>query len=143
MLQLPEHLLRDIEAHGAATYPQEGCGLLLGQASEGLNLVEALLPVLNNWPNEKEKPVRFLIEPGDMVKAELTAAAAGQDVLGIFHSHPDHDPIASPRDLAWATWPGYSYLITAVRGGVPAESRSWQLLADRSGFIEEAVEIHC
>ncbi|MCA9982719.1 MAG: M67 family metallopeptidase [Anaerolineales bacterium] len=142
MLQLPENLLRDIEAHGASTYPHEGCGLLLGQASEGLNVVEALLPVPNKWPNEEEKPVRFLIEPGDMIEAELTAAAAGQDVLGIFHSHPDHDPIASPRDLAWATWPGYSYLITAVRRGIPAESRSWQLLADRSGFTEEAVEIH-
>lgn len=142
MLQLTKNLLRDIEAHGASTYPHEGCGLLLGQASEGLNLVEALLPVPNKWPNEAERPVRFLIEPGDMIEAELTAAAAGQDVLGIFHSHPDHPPIASPRDLAWATWPGYSYLITAVRQGVPAESRSWQLQADRSGFIEEAVEIH-
>ena len=141
MLKLTPELIEQIEAHGAAAYPFEGCGLLLGEATPGLNVVTALLPMENKWPVEEEKPVRFLIEPQDMVQAELTAAMNGQDVLGIFHSHPDHEPVASPRDLAWATWPGYSYLITAIRNGEPADSRSWQLLEDRSGFVEEKVEV--
>lgn len=139
MLKLNRELLEAIEAHGAAAYPNEGCGLLLGEAIQEQNIVTALLPLENRWPVAAEKPVRFLIEPADMVRAELQAAQAGQDILGIFHSHPDHEPIASPRDLAWATWPGYSYLITAVRAGIPADSRSWQLLPDRSGFVEEKV----
>ena len=139
MLKLPPELLRQIEAHGASAYPLEGCGLLIGESSPGLNVVKMLIPVENKWPVEEEKPMRFLIEPQDMVEAELTAAMEGLDVLGIFHSHPDHEPVASPRDLAWATWPGYSYLITAVRAGVPADSRSWQLLEDRSGFVEEEI----
>ena len=141
MLRISTELLRQIEAHGVASYPFEGCGLLLGEAQPGVNVVTALLPVENKWPVEEEKPVRFLIEPADMVQAELTAATKGQDVLGIFHSHPDHEPVASPRDLAWATWPGYSYLITAIHKGDPADSRSWQLLEDRSGFVEEKVEV--
>jgi proteasome lid subunit RPN8/RPN11 len=60
--------------------------------------------------------------------------------VGIFHSHPDHPPVASARDLAWASWPGYSYLITQVVGGRPTDSRSWQLAPDRSGFIEEDIQ---
>jgi proteasome lid subunit RPN8/RPN11 len=64
----------------------------------------------------------------------------GLDVIGIFHSHPDDVPVASPRDLAWASWPGYSYLITQVLKGEPTFSRSWQLQADRSGFFEEEIE---
>ena len=139
MLKLTPELLRQIEAHGADVYPFEGCGLLIGEASAGANIVEMIRPVENKWPVKEEKPVRFLIEPQDMVDAELAAATVGLDVLGIFHSHPDHEPVASPRDLAWATWPGYSYLITAVRSGTPSDSRSWQLSEDRSGFVEEEV----
>ncbi|HZD09872.1 MAG TPA: M67 family metallopeptidase, partial [Candidatus Binatia bacterium] len=90
---------------------------------------------------EEERRVRFLISPQDMMRAEMAAMRQELDVVGIFHSHPDDRPIASPRDLAWATWPGYSYLITEVRGGQPGLSRSWQLSPDRSGFLEEDIEV--
>jgi len=92
------------------------------------------------WPMEEEKPVRFLIDPRDWQQAELEAMMNGLDVLGVFHSHPDDAPVASPRDVAWASWPGYSYLITQVLEGRPTFSRSWQLKADRSGFNEEVIE---
>ena len=62
------------------------------------------------------------------------------DVIGIFHSHPDHPPVASPRDLQWAGWSGYSYLITNVENGEPQYSQSWQLAADRQSFIEEEIQ---
>jgi proteasome lid subunit RPN8/RPN11 len=71
----------------------------------------------------------------------LAAMRQGLEVVGVFHSHPDCPPVASPRDLAWAAWPGYSYLITEVSHGRPATSRSWQLLPDRSGFYEEEIEL--
>ena len=88
----------------------------------------------------EERRVRFRIDELDLVEAELTADEHDLSVIGVFHSHPDHPPAASPRDLAWATWPGYSYLITEVRKGDPVQSKSWQLLPDRSGFYEEDIE---
>jgi proteasome lid subunit RPN8/RPN11 len=141
MLKLAQPVLEEIHAHGVAAYPYEGCGLLLGQVQQGDNIAQAIFPVPNRWEHEEEKRVRFLIHDQDMMQAELAAAAQDLDVIGIFHSHPDHPPEASPRDLAWAAWSGYSYLITEIRDGKPARSRSWQLLIDRSGFEEENVVI--
>lgn len=141
MLILNEQLYAEIKTHGAASYPNEGCGLLLGHAAEGNNIVTAIRPMANVWPVESDKPERFRIAEDDWRDVELEAMSEGLDVVGIFHSHPDHPPVASPRDLAWASWPGYSYLITQVVAGRPAQSRSWQLAPDRSGFVEEHVEI--
>jgi proteasome lid subunit RPN8/RPN11 len=140
MLKLSQQLQVEIEAHGLASYPYEGCGLLLGRMTSELNVVQAVFPVPNRWEVEEEKRVRFLIGPEDMFRAEIEAVQLDLDVVGVFHSHPDSPPVASPRDLAWAAWPGYSYLITEVRDRTPGASRSWQLLDDRSGFVEE--EIH-
>lgn len=141
MLRIPGDVQQEIEAHGVASYPYEGCGLLLGRAADGENIVVAAFPVENRWEVEEEKRVRFRITPQDMMRAEMEAMRRQLDIVGIFHSHPDDHPIASPRDLAWATWPGYSYLITEIRDGRPGASRSWQLQEDRSGFVEEEVEI--
>lgn len=145
MLKIDKRLKQEIESHGIAAYPYEGCGLLLGQQVKGGNgridnVVTSLFPVANSWEVEEEKRERFLIAPQDMLQAELTAASQGLDIVGIFHSHPDHPPIASPRDVAWAAWPGHSYLITEIRQGQSKQSRSWQLLPDRSGFEEEEVQ---
>lgn len=139
MLHLPHRIREEIDAHGATTYPYEGCGLLLGHSDGDENVVAAIYPVENRWDEGEEKRERFLIAPADMLQAELAAMRQGLDIVGIFHSHPDHEPVASPRDLDWATWPGYSYLITEVRDGTPGSSRSWQLRADRSGFVEEPI----
>lgn len=141
MLKLSAALQAEIGRQGAAAYPYEGCGLLLGRVEEGANVVVDLYPVPNRWEVEEEKRVRFRIDGADMLQAELAAAERDLDVVGIYHSHPDHPAIASARDLAWAAWPGHSYLITEVRQGQPAKSRSWQLKLDRSGFDEEEVAI--
>ncbi|MGB3713307.1 MAG: M67 family metallopeptidase [Candidatus Promineifilaceae bacterium] len=141
MLLLDQNVRATIASLAAESYPFEGCGLLIGSVEDGSNVVEAVFPVPNVWAEKEERRARFRIDEIDMVNAELEAAAQGLDVIGIYHSHPDHPPIASPRDLAWATWPGYSYLITEVREGKPGHSKSWQLLADRSGFYEEEIEL--
>lgn len=140
MLRIPQPIQEAIEAHGVAAYPYEGCGLLLGRVDGGHNVVVAAFPVENRWENEDEKRVRFRIVPQDMMRAEMEAMRRDLDIVGIFHSHPDDQPVASPRDLAWATWPGYSYLITEIRKGQAAGSRSWQLKEDRSGFVEEDIQ---
>ena len=140
MLKLTPDLHAEIRAHGAASYPQEGCGLLLGEARDGANVVLAARSLPNVWPVESEKPERFRIDPADWRDVELEAIEEGLDVVGVFHSHPDHPPVASPRDVAWAAFAGYSYLITQVVAGTPGLSRSWQLLPDRSGFVEEPIK---
>lgn len=141
MLKLPEEIQKKIESYGRDSYPYEGCGLLLGHRADGVNEVTAIFPVENRWEVEEERRERFHIAPDDMLQAELEAMRRGMDIVGVFHSHPDHPPVASPRDLAWAAWPGYSYLITEIRDGRPLESRSWQLQPDRSGFVEEEVKL--
>ncbi|NHZ71613.1 MAG: hypothetical protein GWP17_00800 [Aquificales bacterium] len=142
MLKIPQTLHDQIRAHGAAAYPYEGCGLLLGRSENGRNVVAAIRPMRNVWPHEEEKRVRFRIDEQEWVQAEMEAMAVDLDIIGIFHSHPDHPPVASPRDLAWATWPGYSYLITQVLAGEPTFSQSWQLLNGRSEFVEEEIRIN-
>lgn len=140
MLKIAQRLLGQIEAHGVESYPNEGCGLLLGHVKNGVNVVTAVRFLPNVWPVEQEKPTRFRIAEEDWRVVEMEAMDDDLDVLGVLHSHPDHCPVPSPRDLAWAGWSGYSYLITEIRAGMPAASRSWQLKSDRSGFIEEKIE---
>ena len=65
MLKLTPDLHAEIRAHGAATYPHEGCGLLLGEARDGANVILAARPLPNVWPVESEKPERFRIDPAD------------------------------------------------------------------------------
>jgi proteasome lid subunit RPN8/RPN11 len=73
-----------------------------------------------------------------MLRGENEAARRGLDVIGVFHSHPDHPNRPSGYDLEWAL-PWYSYVITSVQGGRAVESRSWRLQDDRQGFAEEAI----
>ena len=140
MLKITQNILKQIKAHGVISYPYEGCGLLLGHVTNGVNIVTAVHPLPNVWPVAEEKRTRFRIAEDDWRDVEMEAMLDDLDVLGVFHSHPDHPAIASPRDLAWAAWSGYSYLITEIRAGQPVSSRSWQLTSDRSGFSEEKIE---
>ncbi|HSH02263.1 MAG TPA: M67 family metallopeptidase [Anaerolineae bacterium] len=141
MLILTAEILAQIQADGVASYPYEGCGLLLGEMVGEENVVKGILSVPNRWPVEEEKRERFLIVPEDMLAAEFKAMEAGWDIIGVYHSHPDCAPVASPRDVEWAAWVGYSYLITEVGEGVAKASRSWQLLPSRDGFVEEEVVV--
>ena len=115
--------------------------MLIGQIVDGNNVVHAARVTRNVWPDEAEKATRFRIDEQEWLAIEMEAASADLDVIGVFHSHPDHPPVASPRDLAWAAFSGYSYLITEVRAGEPQSSRSWQLSPARDNFFEEDVEI--
>jgi proteasome lid subunit RPN8/RPN11 len=141
MLVLDQELKAAISAHGKACYPFEGCGLLLGTATLETNQVQAIYPVPNAWEVVEERRIRFKISGQDWLDAEDLAVDRGLDIIGVFHSHPDHPPVASPRDLAWAAWPGFSYLITEIREGRAGASRSWLLLEDRSGFVEEEIVV--
>jgi proteasome lid subunit RPN8/RPN11 len=121
-----------IRAHGRETYPHECCGALLGV--EGV--VASTVPLPNT--TEEGPRRRFLVRPGDYQQAEHAATAAGCELLGFYHSHPDHPAQPSQYDLDHA-WPSFSYVIVSVMAGEPGDLRSWTLKEDRSAFDEEAL----
>jgi len=129
-LRVPEAVLHDIHRHGERAYADECCGALIGSGSA---VVEAF--ALSNT-TDGERRRRFLVGPREYREAEARASAAGRDLIGFYHSHPDHPAIPSAFDLEHA-WPNLSYLIVSVRSGRAAEARSWRLRADRSGYDEE------
>jgi proteasome lid subunit RPN8/RPN11 len=132
-LELPEALRDAIRAHGASAYPFECCGALIGSGEHG---VEDVVPLENVAPSDQDR--RFLLSAADYRRAESLAEEAGRELLGFYHSHPDHPAEPSAFDLAHA-WPNLSYVIVSVQDGLPGDLRSWRLEADRSRFEEETL----
>lgn len=137
-LTIFQEVLDQIHSHGQAAYPEEGAGLMMGYVEDGVRSVESILP-LNNAREDDARHHRYLLTPEDMLRGEEVAEKREQTIVGIFHSHPDHPARPSEFDQEWAI-PWYSYLITSVIDGQAAESRSWRLEDDRSGFNEETLE---
>lgn len=129
-----------IQAHVEAGYPAEACGIFLGREVDGVKIVEQLRLVANRWADPEEQTHRFLIPPEEVLAAERAAAAAGLEVIGFFHSHPDHPARPSNFDREHA-WPWYAYLIVSVENGRATDWRVWELTEDRSAFVERALEI--
>jgi proteasome lid subunit RPN8/RPN11 len=121
-----------IRAHGRQTFPHECCGAMLGK--DGVVREAYALP---NTTEEGPRR-RFLVRPDDYRVAEQRAREAELDVLGFYHSHPDHPAKPSQYDLDHA-WPSFSYVIVSVMGGEDKQLTSWQLKGDRSAFEEEQI----
>jgi len=138
-LVIPNGILKAIHQHGEEAYPEEGAGLLLGKADGEAKKVAKILP-LANTREDAARHNRYLLNPQDYLHGEMEAARLGLDVLGVFHSHPDHPNRPSEFDREWAM-PWFSYLITSVQQGKAVESRSWLLAEDRSAFSEENIAI--
>ena len=129
-LQLKPQVDAAIRAHGAETYPNECCGALIGRAG---SVTQTL--ALPNMTDEGPRR-RFLVTPNDYREAERRAGEVGGELLGFYHSHPDHPAQPSEYDLDHA-WPSFSYVIVSVRGGVSGDMTSWRLREDRSAFDQE------
>jgi proteasome lid subunit RPN8/RPN11 len=136
-LTIEPDLLQRIHAHGEETYPEEGAGLLLGEADATSRLVADIF-TLDNAREDSARHNRYQLSPQDLIRVEKEADERGLDVIGVFHSHPDHPNQPSEFDREHAL-PWYSYLITSVEKGHAVESRSWRLLEDRSQFEEESI----
>ena len=119
-----------IRAHGQETYPHECCGALIGRG----RVVSDVLALPNT--TEEGPRRRFLVRPSDYRAAEQRASELGAELLGFYHSHPDHPARPSQYDLDHA-WPFFSYIIVSVRGGTPEDMTSWRLRDDRSTFDPE------
>jgi proteasome lid subunit RPN8/RPN11 len=129
-LTLTDAVAAAIRAHGRDTYPHECCGALIGRDSD----VTEAFPLPNT--TEEGPRRRFLVRPDDYRHAEMRASAVGGELLGFYHSHPDHPAEPSQYDLDHA-WPFFSYVILSVRDAEHREMRSWRLRDDRSQFDEE------
>jgi proteasome lid subunit RPN8/RPN11 len=139
ILEIASETLREIHAHGEAAYPEEGAGLLLGKLDGERKQVAAALKLANSR-EDSARHNRYLLQPQDYMRGEDEADRLGLEVLGVFHSHPDHPNRPSEFDREWAL-PVFSYLITSVMSGRAIESRSWSLDGDRAKFVEEQVVI--
>jgi proteasome lid subunit RPN8/RPN11 len=139
MIAIPEEVLRQIYSHGEQAYPEEGAGLLLGTRDGERKRVQRLL-VLANARESTARLNRYLLSPRDYLWGEQQTEQLGLEVLGVYHSHPDHPNRPSEYDREWA-WPSFSYLITSVQSGRAVESRSWLLAEDRGSFQEEPLEV--
>jgi proteasome lid subunit RPN8/RPN11 len=131
-----------IRRHGEAGYPDEICGLLIGERAGGGGvdkLVREVAPVENTWEQLGERRRRFRISPETFMREERRARAAGREILGFYHSHPDDQPRPSETDREFA-WPSYSYVILAVERGRARVANSWVLRDDRSGYEQEPIE---
>ncbi len=131
-------VLDAIGRHGAETYPEECCGFLLGERVDGENVVLDLYRVANTDSGERRR--RYTISPRDYMQADRAADGKGRDIVGIYHSHPDHPARPSKTDLAEATFPGFSYVIVSVLKGKPSDLTAWSLADDRSRFDPEPVD---
>ena len=139
MLFLLSELEADIRIAGEATYPDECCGILLGEIDNSDNKIIRRTEAINNSREDSEKYHRFLITPEDMLHAEQAARAARLEVIGFYHSHPDHPASPSEYDKDHAL-PFYSYAIVSVENGKAKELTSWELSADRTVFLPEKIE---
>ena len=152
---------RRIAAEAAAGYPDEICGFLVGVAAGAGKTVTRLIPIANDWEMSGSafndvsadfaagsRRRRFAIPPDEFYRADRAARAAGEDILGFYHSHPDNPAIPSEYDLmlAQGTFPGYSYVIVSVakgekdaKDGRAAELTAWVLTEDAAAFVEETI----
>ena len=140
MLVLKIEHIEAIKAHGERDYPFECGGLLVGNlAADGTKTVVELAP-MENARDESERHNRVLILPHDLMRAERAARAKNLEVVGYYHSHPDHPAVPSQLDLDHAL-PVWSYVIVSIQKGRATDVFSWQMEDDRSKFNAEEVKI--
>ncbi len=135
-LHIDKESLEKMHNHAEQDYPDECCGFMYGSFDdENVRQVTVIRPVSNVKPGDKSD--RFQIDPLDYRKAEQFALLQDLDLVGVYHSHPDHPAEPSEHDLKQAM-PVFSYIIVSVQDGVATATRSWRL-DDEKEFQEEKV----
>lgn len=135
-LRLSDALLGEIRREGERAYPAECCGVLAGLAGK-VKEVMKLVPAANRRTDD---PHRYLISPDDFRVIEAGLRLDGHEVLGCYHSHPDHPAAPSATDIEQA-WPWYSYIIVRIERGRAAELTSWVLDDDRLAMRSEPIDV--
>lgn len=146
MLRLSVQVYDTLRQHGEETYPHECCGVLLGRFLEEdgqpTNAVEDAVRAGNTRTDSAHN--RYQIAPQELVKIQRIGRERGLDIVGFYHSHPDHPAQWSPTDFAEAHWIGCSYVITAVEQGAARQTNSFRLAGTREedkAFEDETIEV--
>jgi proteasome lid subunit RPN8/RPN11 len=142
MLKIPSAVLESLRNHGEETYPHECCGILLGQMDGEVRLVTSAVRCGNAQVDSPEK--RYQIDPKELIQIQCEGRDRGEDIIGFYHSHPDHPARWSPTDLADAHWIGCSYVITSVDKGKAEVTNSFELagtLEEDKKFVDEPVQV--
>jgi proteasome lid subunit RPN8/RPN11 len=129
--------------HGEETYPNECCGVLLGQMDEaGVRTVTSIARAGNTRTDSAHN--RYNIDPKELVRIQREGRQRGEDIIGFYHSHPDHPAMWSRTDLAEAHWFSCSYIITSVEKGKAVLTNSFELTGrDESDkkLVDEKIEV--
>ena len=116
MLRMAQTQFDAIRRHGEETYPNECCGVLLGHMEEDGNAVIDVVQAQNTRSDSAHN--RYQIAPQELIRIQQQARHRGLDIVGFYHSHPDHPAEWSKTDLEEAHWIGCSYVITRVAGSL-------------------------
>jgi proteasome lid subunit RPN8/RPN11 len=141
-LKVSEAVYAQMRAHGEETYPHECCGVLLGKAWEGGNEVEAAMRAGNTRTDSAHN--RYHIAPQELISIQRQARERDLDIVGFYHSHPDHPAQWSQTDFNEAHWMGCSYVITSVEKGVAKVTNSFYLSGtgeDDKRFEQQGIEV--
>jgi proteasome lid subunit RPN8/RPN11 len=144
MLKLSKSQYDALRRHGEETYPQECCGVLLGQMDEDQEVrsVSSIARAGNTRTDSAHN--RYNIDPKDLIRIQREGRERGEDIIGFYHSHPDHPAQWSSTDLAEAHWFGCSYVITSVEKGKAVLTNSFALTgsdeADKK-LVNEKIEL--
>lgn len=142
MLKLSQKEYSEIRRHGEETYPHECCGVLLGQMDGDVRTVTSTARCGNTRTDSPQN--RYHIDPKELIRIQRQGRERGEDVIGFYHSHPDHPAHWSPTDLAEAHWIGCSYVITSVEKGKAAITNSFELSGSDENdkrLLDEKVEV--
>ena len=138
MLKIGIAEYQQMRRHGEETYPYECCGILLGIYTGDARVVLSIVRCTNTSANSSHN--RYSIDSREVIRAQRNARDCGLEIVGFYHSHPDHPPQWSPTDLQEAHWIGCSYVITSVEAGIATASKSFVLvgkLEEDKSFVEE------
>lgn len=143
MLKIPQPVYAGLRRHGEETYPHECCGVLLGHfADDGVKTVTRAARCGNTREDSPQN--RYNIDPKELIRIQRDGRECGEDIVGFYHSHPDHPAQWSATDLAEAHWFGCSYVITGVESGKAATTNSFELRGVDEGdkkLAAEAIEM--
>ncbi len=142
VLRIGKSELEALRRHGEETYPHDCCGVLLGEMNGDTKTVRAVVRCGNTRDDRPQD--RYHIDPRELVRIQREARERELDIVGFYHSHPDHPARWSNTDLAEAHWLGCSYVITSVEQGRAIETNSFVLAGEdeeRKRFEDEAVAI--
>ncbi|HXW90375.1 MAG TPA: M67 family metallopeptidase [Terriglobales bacterium] len=143
MLRIGHAHYEALRRHGEETYPHECCGVLLGRMEEaGRRVVTSIARCQNTREDSPQN--RYQIDPRELIRIQREGRERQEDIIGFYHSHPDHAARWSPTDLAEAHWFGCSYVITSVEKGKAAATNSFELAGrdeQDKQLVSEPIEV--